>query len=74
MLPIKEIIKSDYNGPSEGGYFIHKNFKSVCDVNCYTFGINKEPSTINKRWGGGDKEYWGYIDEEGIEWEVKFLV
>ena len=70
-MPIKNINKSDY-WITEGGYFIHKKFKSVCDVNCYTFGKNKEPSTINKRWTGGVKKYWGYIDEGGSEWEVKF--
>ena len=76
-LPIKKINKSDYwttsyNGSTKGGFLINKKFKSILDINCYTFGDNKLPSSINQRCDGVNKKYWGYIDNEGIEWEVKF--
>jgi len=77
-LPIKKVYDDDYwitfyMGSTNGGYYYHKNYSNPSLIDCYTFGENKQPSTINKRWDGGNKSYWGYIDEQGVEWEVEFI-
>ncbi len=77
-LPIKDVYKDDYwitfyMGSTNGGYYYHKNYPKPSFVDCYTFGNNKQPATINLRNDDNGKKYWGYIDEDGVEWEVNFI-